>query len=890
VKTSNPPANASPEFATFRGYVQAHGFVIDTPTIGEREALNRVLGLMNDTTTIRLLPDRRWVLISERIMNVRSHAAPGLALQRNRGRLISAPNPPQGPSGTLVLYTAGRWEEFQPAALPLIDPSDWIDLGNIPVHVLTALVTRSAPIATPVDRTRVAKVPDTRAAANIGEPNNKVRKLLDRMITRTSTSSSATVESWAPRRTFNPFGWLRRRGSGSADEIGTPNSQPGKRPTQHAQPIRDAFIRALLRTPVTNRLAQKHQRYIRNLERLFEHGNLDEALRNAIGLGATETTNLSLALPSPRNSLSVSRWAQTSARAVPWGSDVHFSLQERYRQAAIQLEKQQRIHEAVFVYVELLAAIDEGIALLERNADWRFAAELAEGHKRPPAMQIRLWWKAGERDHAIRIAKHHGAFEDAITFANRSDPFLASELRQHWVDALSTAGAYLQAVQAAWPDEHLRTQTASVIEAGIAMGGPQAATLRAYRLSAWPSEANRDEALGLLSSTDPELRLDRQMFLQTMATLACEDRAIDRQISTASLRALMIISNDGRWYPNFSQDVQHFSSRCDPVLRADLTASVRSTNRSAKGADVVRIGFGTHPETWTVSDVAPLPNGSLLIARGQLGVRLINRQGNVAAQWSNPATDIVVADHGNKALLLNRLHDAVEVHQLNLVDRRMRYWATIRLRQFTDTYDGDSWITMHGEGMAVFDTSAPQPSIVWKELAATDVVRNLQRSSEFLSAAVDHDQPGPEIWKWELPGFALRSRATWAGQAILADGRTATFNNAENVTAVTFGSFSYSYADLEESQMRKPIAIVVSGNAFAAITEVGEMDGQRHGTTCEAHIFCGYLGRPSVVVVGCGNAPKIRRVGDRIAFVNGGEIVTFDCRDPENATVTLLRE
>jgi hypothetical protein len=80
--------------------------------------------------------------------------------------------------------------------------------------------------------------------------------------------------------------------------------------------------------------------------------------------------------------------------------------------------------------------------------------------------------------------------------------------------------------------------------------------------------------------------------------------------------------------------------------------------------------------------------GGILVALGELGVRLLTADGRVRARWGVPTDGLVVADHGGSVLLLNRGETIVDVHTLDLVTRRVRHWSTLSLRRVLPSYDG----------------------------------------------------------------------------------------------------------------------------------------------------------------------------------------------------------
>jgi hypothetical protein len=177
------------------------------------------------------------------------------------------------------------------------------------------------------------------------------------------------------------------------------------------------------------------------------------------------------------------------------------------------------------VLADLLGRPLDSVALLENHQRLRLAAELAEGRRLPPDLVVRLWWREGNRDRAIQIARVRGAFATGIARLNAVDPDAARELRVAWIGSCRDSGDHLGAVEAAWPDTSLRHLIADDIREGIAIGGPLSARLTAYDLAIAPARA-RMTVKALLEDGDP---MSRELFATTLADVDAADPATDRR-------------------------------------------------------------------------------------------------------------------------------------------------------------------------------------------------------------------------------------------------------------------------------------------------------------------------------------------------------------------------
>ena len=146
---------------------------------------------------------------------------------------------------------------------------------------------------------------------------------------------------------------------------------------------------------------------------------------------------------------------------------------------------------------------------------------------------------AGDRRRAIDIARARGAWAATIDILRQSDPMQARALRSEWVAVARAAGDHRLAVEAAWPDEQLRPS----VEADLAVlrerGGRLGARALARQLALRADAAARDDAAALIDGRDELDVGTRAAFIDELAALRLTDPSTDRQLATASVRALL---------------------------------------------------------------------------------------------------------------------------------------------------------------------------------------------------------------------------------------------------------------------------------------------------------------------------------------------------------------
>jgi hypothetical protein len=733
--------------SAFRGTIQASGFVLETSLLGEAEVRRRVVDLWRSRLTVRRMPDGAWLVVLADPVEVRSERAPGLPLVAVDGALtapglLGITTEP----GCAVLPRAGRVLRLRLADLPTVDQAGWVDLTGLRTELLTPLDLPADPPVT-LGPTSRPPAPDLRAAAGVR------------------------------RRT--PAG--DRRARKLTRTRGLARGGPPRSPRQG----RGLIARLVLRSPAAAVVGRRHTRYLKALTEKFERRRWDEALRDAIALGGAGGV-LSLRLPVRRTaSLRPTAWPRASGRSVPYGPTVQQHLADLYRQAATELERAGRVEEAAFVLADLLDAATEAVALLERGKRWELAAELAEGRQLTPELVVRLWWRAGQRDRAIEIARARGAFASAVERLSSVDAAAARELREAWVRGCQSAGDHLAAVEAAWPDERLRPLVIQNLEAGMALGGPAAAALFAHLVTDRPSDAARTGALALLDSREADDRPARERFVIALAGLRSRDLPQDRELCTAALRMLVrdagtLGSLDER---TARRTLRALRERADPLITTDLP-SLGWQARSPRAT--LEVTAPAHPGQLPVFDAAVLAGGAVLVAGGDFGVRLLTPDGRVRARWDVPAHQLIVADHGGSVLLAAWRGAIGEVHRLDLASRRVRRWATLHVRQMLPSFDGGLLTVIDDDGIALLDALADRPRVVWRELGRDTTVHQIGRSPTSLAALVSQPVDWPrgarfELWRWDLPGMTLRQRPHARvdgalGAAILTTGRLLTLH------------------------------------------------------------------------------------------------------------------
>jgi hypothetical protein len=440
------------------------------------------------------------------------------------------------------------------------------------------------------------------------------------------------------------------------------------------------------------------------------------------------------------------------------------------------------------VLADLLDVPVEAVSLLERNRRYRLAAVLAEGRDLDPDLAVRLWWRAGDRDRALQVARTRGAFAGAVERLAGVDVAAAGQLRAEWVRARQAADDHVGAVEAAWPDDGLRPLVVTNIQAGMALGGHTSGYLFAHLVTWRPSPDAVAAAIALLDGRDGELAAAQRGFLAALAELRCADAARDRQLCTAALRLVVRGGADDHPVGDGGERRRiagRLRQRADRLAAADLPPlpAGRTTARGARVDILAPDEAGQLP----IQDAVLLSGRVILTAHGEFGVRL---NGRVRAGWDTPAHQLVVADHGGSVLVVAHRGSTCEIRGLDLSTRRLRPPIAVPARHVLPSYDGTLLSVVDDDGLAFVELTSGAPRIAWRELDASSAVLDIARSPTSLAALVRvTGQQGlgaasTEVWRWDLPSLMLRSRRAvdldgLTGVAVLASSTLVTTSQDE---------------------------------------------------------------------------------------------------------------
>jgi hypothetical protein len=765
--------NVRPRKIAHKGWVDAAGFLFNTDLIGVAETRRRILDLWESGAQVYKDGPNYFIRLSStiRVDCARSVATPLVQLESVLSALPLAPDELevlQAPSHSVVFAKGGVAHLAHLSSASVEAPEKWLDVTAFKVVEVTSL---GAAFAEP----RIVSEPqpfDARAKLDgVPAEDSELRETI------------AAIKSAASGRGTESGGWsvvqeLRGWFGGLIGSILAGLARFGR--LQHSAPAGGTtdrvssdqgggngwLTRLGLRLLHTSRLARvlgrRQAAYLGKMMDMFERGDLSEALKHAIPLGDLQSLNQQPAfgVPSPRNSLSILPWQGLSSRSIGLGGEVMTYLYQLYRSTYERLVAQNRIEEAAFVLAELLRANEEAVAFLERHGKLKLAAELAEARELKPGLVVRQWFIAGDIKRAIAIARRTNAFADAVARLERKNKEEAPKLRMMWAESLAAGGNYAGAVDVIWPLESQRLRARQWMDQAIEIGGAVAGRMLARKLEVAPEDFDdiRSRALTFLEDESYEQQETRASFAEALAFGASTREA--QTLARVTARAILRDAGQHASAMPARQFARLVNFTGDGPLRTDVppfpVARDQPVN-SLLSLQYAAADRGSMP----VHDAVLLPSGRMLVALGEIGARLLTRDGRTLTHFDQPAERLVISDNGNRAIALAHRGEVWRLSRLDLIEWRSEDWCDAHIDAFAPNYDGSLWFLGAKGDFFAIDAHAKSFDALWRVPEASNKVLSVARSEKscsFLTAS--SAESDVEQWIYQLPLLTLRNRTS----------------------------------------------------------------------------------------------------------------------------------
>ena len=470
----------------------------------------------------------------------------------------------------------------------------------------------------------------------------------------------------------------------------------------------------------------KYEQRLRELEKLFEQGRLDEALRRAVALGAESKNpkpekrgwfgDFPLSGPGLRKDLNIRmRVAEAPAYGIMTEGGFE-AIRELYRKQAEALAERGDFERAAFIYAELLNDPMSAVRMFERKGDFETAAKLAQGRRLEPGVFIPLWYQAGDKQRALRLAAQFDVFADLLRRVPETDPF-HKELVEAWAQRLIQTGHHARAlaITEKYADMAPRRRLWMVEALERDIADP---VLIARAMKCIPAAGRKQiQALfdRLLAREGPDHAADRARVAECLGTRSFEKAATDEQfhgrylplIALPLLRRLL------------DDDVEHGmdKARRDAAMtlaesagQLALRVDLRRLNRlqpPAAPKPVRSIVLGALPDPAPVRDIACLPGNRLLIAYEAGPICLTARDRR--RLWSDHihhVTGLVPIGPGNRIIVVRQEIEGSALSLLDLDDRTHKDIGFFAVTAFSRYATEIGWPVFGGGRVSMLDTAS----------------------------------------------------------------------------------------------------------------------------------------------------------------------------------------
>jgi hypothetical protein len=312
----------------------------------------------------------------------------------------------------------------------------------------------------------------------------------------------------------------------------------------------------------------------------------------------------------------------------------------------------------------------------------------------------------------VDVARRHGAFEVAVNALTAGHPALALQLRRLWVLHLAERGDFPKAVHVAWQQAELRPMARPLLERALAEDTPSGARLLRLLLAEEGGFERVREHIERLSGRDG--MIGARMRIAAAEGLA--EGPEGHRLARAAVRAAL--ADHGRW-PGLvdAQQIRKVVAAVgDPALATDLPGLIGSTpgfTRAGGGPLRVEVARGDVGLS-AVSDLAPGPDGSLLVALGEAGAVLLGADGRRRARFEEPVTTLVAMHGTARALGVHRRSWGVRTSRFDLAAGTATRWIDGSFGAFAPESDGGLWLVAEGRSVLALDLVADHARAIWR--------------------------------------------------------------------------------------------------------------------------------------------------------------------------------
>lgn len=495
-----------------------------------------------------------------------------------------------------------------------------------------------------------------------------------------------------------------------------------------------------IKSGLASMMSKQQADYINKMMKMFEDGNVDQALRHGIPLSQYQENQETT--PSPylgrlkgRNKLEISA-DQQGHKSLYLGDELQNYLKQLYRQQFIKLDKAGCNEEALFVLAELLQEKEEALSYLESFQRYQHAAELARMWGMRPDRIIRLYCLAGDIDSAVIYARLHNAFSYVVLQLQEKHPDIADKMREEWAEYLVDCEDYLQDY------------------VGLILHQLD----RQFRTNVWLYydlfHLYQDDIKKVCN--DPLATIQRAILVRELLALPKQTKFTEQLINQL-IRPIIVDQYSANSVLEKKEISQLIHKSTNKLLKTDMPYSdIPEAKRYALDAQNHFISAAI-PEQglYAIYDVVALNDHRYLIALGESGVLLTDKAGKKLWHNLTPTYHIVIAENHQSALLLAPRGDYFQINSLAITTQSIQELGTLKCTVFTRIFDGIFWTIAINNTVQVVDTKSDF-KIVWNVDALNGDVIEILRHNDDEHWLINSEPK--ERWSYVLPERRLTQR------------------------------------------------------------------------------------------------------------------------------------
>jgi hypothetical protein len=142
---------------------------------------------------------------------------------------------------------------------------------------------------------------------------------------------------------------------------------------------------------------------------------------------------------------------------------------------------------------------------------------------------------------------------------------------------------------------------------------------------------------------------------------------------------------------------------------------------------------------------------------GEVGLKLITRDGRTIAHFDEPADRLVVSENGSKIITMARRGAVWSLSRVDVLSRKATPWCHAEISRFAASFDGATWYVVCGQDLYAIDATSHRLDALWRIPDLGHLVGPLTLAPAKLDFVTYKDK---NLWLWEyqLPQLRLKNK------------------------------------------------------------------------------------------------------------------------------------